>query len=297
MELVSLFCIVFCSSFSIPGKSTLEQKRHISQRREMMKKLLLVLIMIVLISILVSACGASAGKGTTGVQLPDLKGKPITVAVENDFPPFNSIDPASEKGVGWDYDTVAEMCKRINCVPDFKQFVRQSGYVAMADMAAGTYDMMANGVIYTEERDKQVDFSTPYMNLDYVLLVRDEETATLDDFKSDPGKLVGTQSDPGIARMIFPGKDVKSFDTLSLALRAMTLKKLDGVVTPKINVQDIIRDWGGALKVGAQIPSAEKRAFVFPPGSDLIPAVNAALESMKADGTLDALNKKWGLSQ
>ncbi|HID85079.1 MAG TPA: transporter substrate-binding domain-containing protein, partial [Anaerolineales bacterium] len=35
--------------------------------------------------------------------------------------------------------------------------------------------------------------------------------------------------------------------------------------------------------------------FAFPPGSDLVAAVNAALESMKADGTLQALNEKWGL--
>ncbi|MFQ5344072.1 MAG: transporter substrate-binding domain-containing protein, partial [Anaerolineae bacterium] len=33
--------------------------------------------------------------------------------------------------------------------------------------------------------------------------------------------------------------------------------------------------------------------FVFPPGSDLIAPVDAALEAMQADGTLEQLNKKW----
>ncbi|MCK4898788.1 MAG: transporter substrate-binding domain-containing protein, partial [Anaerolineales bacterium] len=36
--------------------------------------------------------------------------------------------------------------------------------------------------------------------------------------------------------------------------------------------------------------------FVFPPGSELREAIDAALEAMMADGTLAALNSKWGLT-
>ncbi|NOY98618.1 MAG: transporter substrate-binding domain-containing protein, partial [Chloroflexi bacterium] len=45
------------------------------------------------------------------------------------------------------------------------------------------------------------------------------------------------------------------------------------------------------------ITSDEQLAFVFPPGSDLKDAVDAALQAMIADGTLDQLNAKWGLTQ
>jgi polar amino acid transport system substrate-binding protein len=255
-----------------------------------MKKPLFALCMLVLISILVSACGAAAGNGTAGGQLPDLKGKTVTVAVENAFPPFNNIDQALEKGVGWDYDTVAEICRRNNCVPDFKQFAWDRGSAAMT--------MMADGITYTEERDKQVDFSNPWLISDFILFVRPDETAALDDFRSDPGKLIGTQSAyKEIARKIFPGKDIKSFDITDTTLQAAVLKKLEGVVTSRLFERTVLNTFAGLLKVGAQIPSAEKLAFVFPPGSALIPAVNAALASIKADGTLEALNKKWGLSQ
>jgi polar amino acid transport system substrate-binding protein len=53
----------------------------------------------------------------------------------------------------------------------------------------------------------------------------------------------------------------------------------------------------GKLKIGAQITSDEKLAFVFPPGSALVAQVNKAMEAMIADGTLEALNKKWSLTQ
>ena len=49
----------------------------------------------------------------------------------------------------------------------------------------------------------------------------------------------------------------------------------------------------GKLAVGSTLTSDEQLAFVFPPGSDLIGPVNAALASMEADGTLKALNDKW----
>lgn len=37
----------------------------------------------------------------------------------------------------------------------------------------------------------------------------------------------------------------------------------------------------------------QQLGFVFPKGSDLVAPVNAALAAMRADGTLEALAKKW----
>jgi ABC-type amino acid transport substrate-binding protein len=51
------------------------------------------------------------------------------------------------------------------------------------------------------------------------------------------------------------------------------------------------------MKVAGQLTSDEQLAFVFPPDSELTAAVNAALESMIADGKLEEFNLKWGLSK
>ncbi|MDP2734496.1 MAG: transporter substrate-binding domain-containing protein, partial [Hoeflea sp.] len=40
---------------------------------------------------------------------------------------------------------------------------------------------------------------------------------------------------------------------------------------------------------------ADDFGFIFPKGSDLVAPVNAAIAAMKADGTIDALNKTWFL--
>ena len=77
--------------------------------------------------------------------LPNLGGRTITVAVENAYPPFNNIDVGTGEAVGWDYDVVREICKRLNCVPEFKEVAWDGLFPAMN---AGEYDMAADGVPY-----------------------------------------------------------------------------------------------------------------------------------------------------
>jgi len=103
--------------------------------------------------------------------LPDLGGQTVTVAVENAYPPFNSIDEASGEPIGWDYDAVTEICSRINCTPEFKEAAWDGIFPAMQ---AGEYDWLADGVTITDERAKIVDYSIPYVVIGQVLLVRTE---------------------------------------------------------------------------------------------------------------------------
>ncbi len=239
----------------------------------------------------------AGGENEQGQKLPDLHGKHITVAVENAYPPFNFIDKKTGKPEGWDYDTVREICRRINCVPEFKQASWDGIFPAMQ---AGEYDMLADGVTITPERAKIVDFSEPYVTIGQVLLVRADEKGTLEDFKKDSSKIIGTQigtTNEIVAKKTFPPDRVKSFEDFGGAIMALLSGDIDGVVIDNVTATGFMKENPGKLKIAAQITSDEKLGFVFPPGSPLKDAVNAALESMKADGTLQALNKKWGLTQ
>mgnify|MGYP000197515480 CR=1 FL=1 len=230
-------------------------------------------------------------------SLPDLGGRIITVAVENAYPPFNMIDEATNEGIGWDYDTVREICKRLNCVPEFKQAAWDGIFPAMQ---AGEYDMLADGVTITEEREKIVDFSIPYVIVGQVLLVRADETSTVDEIKADANRLIGTQigtTNEIVAKKNFPEERVKSFEDFGAAVLALISGDVDGVVIDTVSATGFMKENEGKLKIGGQLTSDEPLGFVFPPGSDLRAAVDAALQSMIDDGTLDQLNKKWGLTQ
>ena len=240
---------------------------------------------------------ATATTAPAVMGLPDLGGKTITVAVENAYPPFNKIDEATNQGVGWDYDAVNEICKRLNCVAEFKQAAWDGIFSAMA---AGEYDMLADGVTFTEERAKSVAFSIPYVTVGQVLLVRVDDDDTVEKMKADDSVLVATQlgtTNEIVALENFPKDRVKSFEDFGAAVLALLSKDVDGVVIDNVSALGYMNENQGKLKVAGQLTSNEQLAFVFPPKSELVPAINAALEEMKADGTLDALNKKWGLIQ
>jgi polar amino acid transport system substrate-binding protein len=253
-----------------------------------MKKFAFVLSVLILTSLVLAACGA---------KTPSLGGKTITVAVENAYPPFNSIDSASGKGVGWDYDAVTEICKRLNCVPVFKQAAWDGIFPAMQ---AGEYDMLADGVTVTTDRAKIVDFSTPYVSVNQYLMVRANETRTVEQMKADANAKIGTQigtTNDIAAKAYFTGKTIQDFEDFGAAVLALKSSDIDGVVIDYIAAQGFMGENQGVFKLSGQISAGDDLAFVFPPKSPLKAQVNAALAAMKADGTLDTLNKKWGLSK
>ncbi len=229
--------------------------------------------------------------------LPDLGGETITVAVENAYPPFNMIDSTTNEGVGWDYDTVREICKRLNCTPEFVQAAWDGIFPAMQ---AGEFDVLADGVTITAEREEIVDFSIPYVTVGQVLLVRADETLDVDGMIADASKIVGTQlgtTNEIVAKENFPEDRVKSFEDFPASVLALLSGDIDGIVIDVISAYGFMGENEGKMKIAGTLTSDEQLGFVFPPGSELKAAFDAALSAMQADGTLDEINQKWGLTQ
>jgi polar amino acid transport system substrate-binding protein len=261
-----------------------------------MKKFALVSLVVV-VGLLLAACGGAAQPAATKApeaSLFDLGGKTVTVAVENAYPPFNYIDEATNEAVGWDYDVVTEICKRLNCVPAFTQAAWDGVFPAMQ---AGEFDMLADGATRTFEREQIVEFSIPYVTIGQVLLIRSDQT--IDDveaFKADPKVIVGTQiatTNELVAKDNFPVDRIKSFEDFGAAVAALIAGDLDAVVIDNVSAVGFIAANPGKLQAGPQLTSDEQLAFGFPPGSTLTLSVNHALRAMEVDGTLKTLNDKW----
>ena len=57
---------------------------------------------------------ATTGTATLAGELPDLGGKEVTVVTENAYPPLQFVDPKTGNAIGWEYDAMEEIAKRIN---------------------------------------------------------------------------------------------------------------------------------------------------------------------------------------
>ena len=256
---------------------------------------------LVIAGVLLSACApavtSAAPTAPAALTLPDLKGKTIKVGVDNGYPPFSYIDATTSKAIGWDYDAANEICKRLNCAPSFEVASWDGIFPAMQ---AGQFDMLGDSVTITPERAKIVDFSDPYVEVSQVLLVRANETRTAAQMKDDPKAKIGVQTGTTnelAAKKYFVGKDITSFDDWAGAVLALMNNDVDGLVIDYLAAAGFMDANKGKMKIGEEIAVGDKLAFVFPPKSELRVAVNAALAAMRADGTLDALNRKWGLAR
>jgi polar amino acid transport system substrate-binding protein len=284
-----------------------ETVNFIAKGEEAMKKFITIISVLAAASMVLVACSpktASTG-GTSGecgfptnpsTGLPNLGGMTITVAVENAYPPFNSIDSATNQGIGWDYDASNEICSRLNCVVEFKQAAWDGIFPAMA---AGEYDMLADGVTNYPYRYWAVDFSIPYSLVAQKLMVRTDETHTIDDFKTDANLKIGTQigtTNYIAATEFFPGKDISTYSDFGAAVVALLAGDIDGIVLDDTVAAGYALENPGKLTTIGDVKVGDALAFVFPPGSVLVGPVNAALRAMHADGTLAQLNQTWGLA-
>jgi len=75
--------------------------------------------------------------------LPDLKGRTVVAVTENAYFPLNFADPKSGKGIGWEYDAVNEIGKRLNAKIVWKITAWDTMIQAVHD---GQYDIGMDGI-------------------------------------------------------------------------------------------------------------------------------------------------------
>ncbi len=251
-------------------------------------------------SLFIGAC--KAGTATEEMapaegNMNDLGGREIRVGVENAYPPFNYIDEETNEPGGWDYDAVDAICEVINCSPVYVEAAWDGIFEATA---AGEYDVVADGVTITAERDEVVDFSVPYMVIAQYIVVRSDETVIVDEaslIASDVtvGTQIGTTNEAKAIEMV--GEDrVQSYDTFDLPIQALMSGDVGAVIMDEEAAKGFVEQNPDEIMLLSEpVTGAEELGFVFQPGSDLVEPFNYAIAQLEANGTLDTLyDKYWG---
>ena len=259
--------------------------------------------MIRILSSLAAMAAALALPAVASAQdLPDLGGRAVVIVTENAYPPLQFVDPATGEAIGWEYDAVAEIAKRLNIAVEYRNVSWDAMIQAVSD---GQYDIGMTGITIRDDRKEKVDFSDPYMHSEMRMLVRADETRFSDEkeFAAQEGLLIAAQ--PGTTPFyvsvydILDGDEanprIKLFETFGATVQALRAGDVDLVLTDGVAANGYVEASGGALKVIGGPLGSEDFGFIFPRGSDLVAPVNAAIAALKADGTVDALNTKWFL--
>jgi polar amino acid transport system substrate-binding protein len=170
-------------------------------------------------------------------------------------------------------------------------------------VSEGQFDLGMTGITIRDDRKEVVDFSEPYMTSQMLMIVRADEDRFTDaaSFAANPDLLVSAQ--PGTTPFytaiynILDGDEanprVVKFETFGAGLEALRTGDVDLTLSDSNAAQAYVAASDGGLKIVGEPLGTEEFGFIFPKGSDLVEPMNAAIESMRVDGTLDALNQKW----
>ncbi len=165
------------------------------------------------------------------------------------------------------------------------------------------FDLYLTQVSYSTERAEAVDLSVGYFDLvQSVVGLADNPIASvttvagLKDVKL--GAPVGTTSLTYITEIIQPTQEPNVYDTLDAAIQAVLAGQIDGVVVdlPTAFFVTAVQLENG--KIIGSLPTAagqevEHFSVVLDLDSPLTPCVDAAIEAMRADGTLQAITDEW----
>jgi polar amino acid transport system substrate-binding protein len=232
-------------------------------------------------------------------DLPDLGGKEVVVVTENAYPPLQFLDKEG-KAIGWEYDAMAEIAKRLNITVKYENTSWDAMIPAVSE---GQYDIGMTGITIKDDRKEKVDFSEPYMRSEMLMIVRGDESRFTDaaSFAAIPDLLISAQpgTSPFYAAVynILDGNEenprIIKFETFGAGLEALKAGDVDLTLSDSTAANGYVAASNGGLKIIGEPLASEDFGFIFPKGSDLVAPMNAAIASMKADGTLDALNQKW----
>ena len=195
---------------------------------------------------------------------------------------------------------MAEIAKRLNLVVKYEN---TSWDAMIPAITAGQYDVAMNGITIKAERQEAVDFSTPYMLSQMLMVVRGDEDRFTDaaSFAADSLLLMAAQ--PGTTPFyvgvyeVLDGSEnnprIVKFETFGAGLQALRAGDVDLVLSDSTAAHGYVDSSAGALKIVGEPLGSEEFGFIFPKGSDLVAPFDAAIDAMAADGTLEALNRKW----
>jgi L-cystine transport system substrate-binding protein len=164
-----------------------------------------------------------------------------------------------------------------------------------AGLEADRYDVIANQVTITPEREKKYLFSEPYTVSTGVVVTRadDDSVHSLADVKGKRSAQSTTSSFSEVATKA--GAQVEPVEGFTQAITLLKQGRVDVTINDSLAFLEYQKTTGDKdVKIAAKIDPPSKQALVFRKDSaDLQARVDKALEALRADGTLARISEKY----
>lgn len=269
----------------------------------MKKKLALILVVCLALGLMIGGCSSNKSgtpnepKATADNSWNDIKEKgSFTLGLDDAFPPMGFRDEKNNI-VGFDIDLAQEAAKRLGVKVEFQPIVWET---KVEELNGGNIDVIWNGLSITEERKKQMLFSSPYIS-DHQIIVVTPDSAIKG--KADlAGKKIGIQADSSAIEAVMADKatyeavknNLLEFESNDLALRDLKGGGVQAVVVDEVVGRYYIAKHPGDYKILADDFGVEDFGVGFRMTDKTFQEqMQKVLDEMKADGTAGKISVKW----
>ena len=214
----------------------------------------------------------------------------LTMSTNAAFPPYEmTTDTGDFEGI--DIEVAGAIAKKLGLELQVDDMDFDAALLAAQN---GKSDMVMAGVTVTDERLKVMDFSDTYAEgIQSIIVPEDSDIATADDLS---GKTIGTQR--GTTGYLyctddFGEENVIAYDNGLTAVQALNNGQVDAVVIDNAPAQEFVAANPGLKILDTAYAQEDYAIGVAKGNTQLLDAINGALEELQADGTLQAIVDKY----
>jgi polar amino acid transport system substrate-binding protein len=223
---------------------------------------------------------------STGFAMADAHGKTVRLGTEGAYPPYNFLNDKGEVD-GFERVVGDELCKRaeLTC-----EWVTNDWDSIIPNLVSGNYDAIIAGMSITPERAEVVSFTqnyTPPSPSAYAAMSADADIT---------GGIVAAQTGTIQANhVVDTGATLLEFATPDETIAAVKNGEADAVMADKDYLIPAVEESAGEMVfVGDDVPLGGGIGMAFRQSDpELKDKFDAAIQSMKDDGTLNELIIEW----
>lgn len=215
----------------------------------------------------------------------------LVVATDATYPPLEYYD---EKGklIGFDIDLINAIAKELKSEVEIKNVSFDKIFDALKD---GEVDVIISSVTITAEREKTMNFSSPYLNAGQVIVALKESLVSsvndLIDVK------VGVQADTTSqteAKKYVKKDNLKVYSNYDLALKDLKSKKIEALVIDYPAGVSMVQGGNDQIKIIGKPFTSEFYGIVVSKNNQKLSVdIDSALSKLKKNGALDKLESLW----
>ena len=212
----------------------------------------------------------------------------VRMGTEGAYPPWNFINDSGEVD-GFERELGDELCKRaeLNC-----EWVVNEWDSIIPNLVSSNYDAIIAGMSITDERDEVIDFTQAYTPPDpstYAAVSGDVDLA---------GGVIAAQTGTIQAGYIAEsGATLVEFSSPDETIAAVVNGEVDAVLADDSFIKTALEANGDLMVVGDPVALGGGVGMgIRESDGDLKAKFDAAIQSMKDDGSLNTLIDKWDVS-